>query len=54
MNEGSPKPPEALNRFVRTVLSYHPKPKSQPAKKRQRLARASRRAGQPAKQRPDK
>ena len=43
-----PKPPEILNRFVRMVLSYHPKPKSQPAKKRQRLAREARRAGQPA------
>ena len=41
-----PKPPEILNRFVRMVLSYHPKPKSQPAKKRQRLAREARRAGQ--------
>lgn len=50
----NPKPPEILNRLVRTVLAYHPKPKSQPAKKRQRLARAARRADQSARQRPDK
>ena len=38
MNEGSPKPPDALNRFVQMVLAYKPKPKSKPAKKRKRAA----------------
>lgn len=35
-----PKPPDALNRFVHMVLSYKPKPKSKPAKKRKRMVQA--------------
>ena len=46
------KPPEILNRIVRTVLAYHPKPKSQPAKKRQRLASRARRAAQSSDKKP--
>ena len=30
------KPPKALDRLADVVLAYHPKPKSEPAKKRQR------------------
>ena len=33
------KPPEKLNRIVDKVLSYKPKPKSKPAKKRARKAK---------------
>jgi hypothetical protein len=32
------KPPEVLNRFVHVVLSYKPKPKSKPARKRKRAS----------------
>jgi hypothetical protein len=35
----TPKPPAALNRFVQMVLSYKPKPKTKPAKARQRSRR---------------
>lgn len=52
MAEQIPKPPEILNRIVRTVLAYHPKPKSQPAKKRQRLASRARRAAQSSDKKP--
>ena len=38
MTDNLPKPPEILNRFVHVVLSYKPKPKSKPAKKRKRAA----------------
>ncbi len=30
------KPPKALNRIADVVLAYRPKPKSKPARKRQR------------------
>lgn len=38
MTDAAPKPPDILNRFVRLVLAYKPKPKSKPAKKRKRKA----------------
>jgi hypothetical protein len=38
MTDDPTKPPEVLNRFVHMVLSYKPKPKSKPAKKRKRAA----------------
>jgi hypothetical protein len=38
MTDDPPKPPEVLNRFVHMVLSYKPKPKSKPARKRKRAA----------------
>jgi hypothetical protein len=38
MTNEPPKLPDALNRFVQIVLSYKPKPKSKPAKKRKRRA----------------
>ena len=38
MTDQPPKPPDILNRFVQMVLSYKPKPKSKPAKKRKRRA----------------
>jgi hypothetical protein len=38
MTDQPPNPPAALNRFVRIVLSYKPKPKSKPAKARKRRA----------------
>lgn len=47
-----PKPPEILNRIVRTVLAYHPKPKSQPAKKRHRLASKAHRPAQSSDKKP--
>lgn len=52
MTDDPPKPPEALNRIVRTVLAYQPKPRSQPAKKRQRLASRARRAAQSSDKKP--
>lgn len=36
MTDDPPKPPDVLNRFVHLVLSYKPKPKSKPARKRKR------------------
>ena len=33
------KPPKALDRIADAVLAYKPKPKSKPAKKRQRVRR---------------
>ena len=33
------KPPKALDRIAYAVLAYRPKPKSKPAKKRQRVRR---------------
>jgi hypothetical protein len=38
MTDEPPKPPDVLNRFVRMVLSYRPKPKTKPAKARKRRA----------------
>jgi hypothetical protein len=38
----SPKPPPELDAIARTVLAYHPKPKSKAAKKR-KIARTARR-----------
>jgi hypothetical protein len=38
MTDDPRKPPEVLNRFVHMVLSYKPKPKSKPARKRKRAA----------------
>ena len=40
MTDDPPKPPEALNRFVKVVLAYRPKPKSKPAKARARLKKS--------------
>ena len=37
------KPPTALDRIVDRVLSYRPRPKSKPAKKRARRAKKSQR-----------
>jgi hypothetical protein len=34
-----PKPPKALDAMVAVVLAYKPKPKTKPARKRQRKAR---------------
>jgi hypothetical protein len=34
----APKPPPELEAIARRVLSYHPKPKSKPAKTRKRRA----------------
>jgi len=34
-----PKPPKILDAMVAVVLAYRPKPKSKPARKRQRLRR---------------
>jgi hypothetical protein len=38
MTADPPKPPEALDRLVDKVLAYHPKPKTKPAKQRNRRA----------------
>ena len=38
MTDQPPKPPDVLNRFVRMVLSYKPKPKTKPARTRVRRA----------------
>jgi hypothetical protein len=40
-----PKPPEALDAIVKLVLAYRPKPKSKPARKRQRTRRRLEKAG---------
>jgi hypothetical protein len=34
-----PKPPQALDAMVAVVLAYRPKPKTKPARKRQRARR---------------
>jgi hypothetical protein len=36
--KGDQKPPPELDAMARKVLSYHPKPKSKPAKARKRRA----------------
>ena len=41
---GDQKPPPELDAIARKVLSYHPKPKSEPAKKRQRARRKAEKA----------
>jgi hypothetical protein len=44
MTAEPPKPPAVLNRLVQMVLSYKPKPKSEPAKKRQRARKKAEKA----------
>jgi hypothetical protein len=41
-----PKPPVILDKVVDTVLAYHPKPKTRPAKKRKSRAAKMRKASE--------